>query len=64
MDLIEGVVPEPAGQVAQDGEMLGPFDHHGRVRTVRRYGPTLAPSAGNHRQIGQRERMRRPVASR
>ena len=61
---VAGLVPEPAGQVAQDGEVLGPVDHHGRVRPVRRHGAPLSAAAGDHRQVGQGERVRRALASR
>lgn len=59
-----GLVPEQASQVAQNGEMLGTFDDNGRVWTVRRHGPPFAAAAGDDRQVGQRERVRRAVAAR
>jgi hypothetical protein len=59
-----GVVPKPTGQVAQNGEMLGTVDHHGRVRTLRGHGPPLAAIAGHDRQIGKGKRMRRPLVTR
>ena len=55
-----GVVPEPARQVAQDGEDVAAVEwwlqlqHHGRVRTLRRHGPPLAASAPLHRPAGRR----------
>ena len=61
---ISGVVPKPTGKVAQNGEMLGTVDHNGRVRTLRGHGPPLAAIAGHDRQIGQGERMRRPLVAR
>ena len=48
-----GVVPEQTGQVAQDREDVGQVDHHGRVRTVRRHGTTLATTSRHHCQVGQ-----------
>ena len=51
-----GVVPEQAGEVAQDREDMGSKQHHGRVRSVRRHGATLAASTGEHPQICQGRR--------
>lgn len=59
-----GLVPEPTGQVAQDGEMLGTIDHHGGVRPLRRHGPPFTTSTRDNRQIGQGKRMRRTLATR
>ncbi len=61
--ILTGLVPESTGQVAQNGKVLGTVDHHGRIRTLRRHGPPLAPFTGHDRQIGQRKRMRRTLAT-
>lgn len=61
-----GVVPEPQGQVEEEGEVLGSQQRHGRVRLVWSHGPPLHPAARVHPQVGQgrRHRVLRPVAPR
>ena len=63
MNYIAGVVPEPARQVAQDGEDVESFElqHNGRVRPVRRHGQTLAAAAALHRST--RRLIRIPATS-
>lgn len=50
--------------MAEDGEVLGAVDHHGGVRPVRGHGPALPPTAGDHPQECQGERVCRPLAPR
>lgn len=64
MIFLPGVVPKPASEVAEDGEVLGAEHHHGGVRAVRRHGAALAAAPRDHPQECQGERQRRAVASR
>ena len=50
--------------MAQDGEVLGPVDHHGGVWAVRGHGAPLAAPAGDHPQQRQGQRRRRALATR
>lgn len=58
------MVPEPAREMAQDGEVLGPIHHHGGVRALRRHGAPLPAAAGDYPQKRQGERLRRALATR
>ena len=61
----QGVVPEPARQVEEAGEVLGTQQRHGGVRPVRRHGATLHPAARVHPQVrqGRRRGLLRPLAA-
>jgi hypothetical protein len=43
---------EPSSQVAQDREVLGPIDDHGRVWTLRCDGSSLVAASRHHSQVG------------
>lgn len=55
---------EPSSQVAQNREMLGPLDDHGRVRTLWSNGASLFAAARYNPQVSEGKRMRRSVAAR
>lgn len=62
--IFSGLVPKPASEVAQDGEVLGTVHDHGGVRPVRRDGAALLAAAGHHPQEREGERVCRPLAPR
>jgi hypothetical protein len=60
-----GMVPKPAGKVAQNGEVLGPQHHHGGVWAVRRHGAPLPATPRDHPEERQGEqRVRGTLAPR
>lgn len=63
MSHFAGVVPESPGQVAQNGEMLGPQHQNGRIRIVWSDGEAFAATAGDHHQVGQGGRVGGAVAA-
>jgi len=60
-----GVVSKSSSQVAQDGEDLGPKQHHGGVWSVRGDGTTLPAAPGEHSEVrqGRSRRIVRALAA-